>query len=73
MKLALKMGEGYTPDYYNDRGDFKGEWYDREDQGFYRYLVCILYLGLVKMVLIWGLYPRFLFVKDSLRIYNHII
>ena len=23
MKLALKMGPDYIPDYYNDRGDFK--------------------------------------------------
>lgn len=50
MKLALKMGPDYCPDYYYDRGDFKGEWYDREDLGFYRSCENGLNMGLISQI-----------------------
>ena len=50
MKLAMKMGPDYSPDYYTDKGDFKGEYYDRENLNFYRSTKAGLDMGIISQV-----------------------
>ena len=47
QKLALKMGPDYQPDYFHERGDFKGEYYDRENLNYYRSTNAGLDMGLI--------------------------